>query len=308
MRDAFGEALAVLGEMRDDFVVVDADNAPATRTQRFRERFPERFVNVGCAEQNLVGVATGIALLDVPVVASTFAVFLVGRGFEQIRNSVCAAKAPVTLVGTHAGISVGRDGASHTATEDVALMRSLPGMRVLVPSSAAMVLPLLASAIESRAPNYVRISRHDAPPIEPWDSDTGRIGRSRLLRTGPDVAVLATGLMVSRALEAARELDGLGIRSSVLDLFCVEPLDEQAVLRLAEECRCFVVAEEHGQAGGAGEAVASLLCRRRPAVLEHVAVPRQFVPSGDPDRLMDAFGLSVQDIVQAARRAVARTA
>jgi transketolase len=303
VRDAFGAALVRCGEADASFVVLDADNGPATRLAAFARRFPERFFNVGCAEQALVGVAGGLALAGVPVVASTFAIFLVGRAFEQIRNTLCMGDLPVTLVGTHAGVTVGYDGASHFCVEDLALMRAVPGMTVLVPSSGPQVQPLLELALASRRPAYLRISRHGAPasyPVAPV-----RLGGAELVRRGRDVTVLACGLMVERAVRSAAALVGEDVEVEV-DAYSLKPLDADTVRGSAARTGAVVTVEEHGPYGGLAEAVAGVLAESDPVPLERVCLPDSFAGSGDPAGMLDRYGLSVAAISGAVRRVLAR--
>jgi transketolase len=303
VRDSFGNALVEQAGERPDFVVLDADNGRSTRVQAFGERFPGRFLNVGCAEQNLVGVAAGIASTGTPAIASTFAVFLCGRAFEQIRNSVCQAVLPVTLVGTHAGVTVGHDGPSHFAVEDIAIMRALPQMRVVVASSDEQVPGLLRLCRTHPGPSYLRLSRSPTPMGPPSEVSWGGSAR---LRSGADVSILACGVMTKRALAAADALAGEGIKAEVLDLYSVKPLDEVAVLGSAEGTGAVVVAEEHSRHGGLGDAVASCLGKHLPSPIEQVALDDTFATSGAPLDLLDRFGLAATDVADAARRAIRR--
>ena len=304
MRDAFGSALVRLGEADPSFLVLDADNAPATRTLAFAQRFPDRFFNVGCAEQNMVGIAAGVALTHRPVVAATFAIFLTGRAYEQIRNTIGIGQLPVTLVGTHAGITVGHDGASHFCTEDIALMRSIPGMQVLVPSCDHQVEPLLVHAMRSGCPAYLRISRHGAEAFGPRYAVSA--GGAALLRCGDDVTMIACGLAVGRALEAASLLAAQGIEAEVIDAYSVKPLAADMIIRSAGRTRAVVVAEEHGASGGLGEAVAALLAPRSHTPVVLMALPDAFASSGAPADMLDRYGLSTTEIASAAARALGR--
>ena len=233
-RDHFGDCLARLGDAVDDLIVLDADNSVATRTAQFARLFPRRFVNVGVAEQNLIGVAAGLALAGLRPLACTFSVFLVDRGFEAIRNAIALNSLPVTLVGTHAGISVGHDGSTHFAIEDIAAIRALPNMRVLVPADEAQITALLSEAVLGSKPTYLRISRWSMPPVTPANA-TVTIGKGVLLRSGADCAVFATGLMVYPAMVAAEELSSVGIHCAVACLHTLiqvlgDDLDRLALL------------------------------------------------------------------------------
>ncbi len=305
MRDAFGRALESLAVSEPRLMVLDADNAPATRTARFGAAYPERFVNVGCAEQNLVGVAAGLALMGFPIVASTFAVFLCGRAFEQIRNSVCRPELPVTLVGTHAGITVGADGSSHMTVEDIAVMRSLPGMQVLVPSTDRQIEPLLAQAIASRRPAYLRLSRHQRPDRGGEAAVT--IGGAERIVTGEDLTLVACGVAVERCLTARAELRERGIAAEVIDAYSLKPLAAPVLVESARRTRAVVAVEEHGPCGGLGEAVAAVLGASEPVAFEAVCLHETFGRSGEAEQLLDTFGLGVADIVRASERCVARS-
>jgi transketolase len=303
MRDAYGAALVRYGEADTEFVVIDADNAPATRTAAFAKRFPERFFNVGCAEQNMAGIAAGIALTGLPVVASTFAIFLAGRAYEQIRNTICMGGLPVTLVGTHAGVTVGYDGASHFCVEDLALMRAIPAMQVFVASSNGQVEPLLSRAIQSRRPAYLRISRQDMPgdyQVGPVDD----VGAS-IVRPGRDATIVACGLMVNQAMHAARLLAAAGVDVEVIDTYSVKPLADGLITGSAERTGAVVVAEEHSPHGGLGEAVAGVLARGGHTPMVHLALPDAFASSGNPAEMLDRYGLSVDNLVAAVRQALA---
>jgi transketolase len=304
-RDAFGEALADLGAEDERLVVVDADDALATRTAIFARRFPDRFVNVGAAEQNLIGVAAGLALAGKVPVVSTHAVFLCGRAFEQIRNAVCYGALDVKLVGSHGGISVGHDGPTHFAVEDIALMRVLPGMTVIVPADAAETKRALRAAVGRSGPTYLRVGRAPVPEL-PRGDEGFEVGRATLLEEGDDVAIIACGLMVARSLAAAAVLRREGLRATVLNAHTVKPLDAGRVAEAARRCGAVVVAEEHSVVGGLGGAVAEALCVAAPTPVEFVGVRDTFAESGEPETLLTKYGLDPADIASAAHRAVAR--
>lgn len=304
MRDAFGVALLQCAETNREFVVVDADNGRATRTNAFAESLPHRFLDVGCAEQNMVGVACGIALAGTPVVACTFAVFLVGRAFEQIRNTLCMARLPVVLVGTHSGITVGQDGASHFCVEDLALMRALPEMNVLVPSSPDQVAGLLKLALSLNRPTYLRISRHS--PDSALPQGLVESGGAAVIRRGAHATIIACGLMVARALRSAVSLAAEGLEVEVIDAYSLKPLAVDMFLESAQRTGAVVVVEEHGPFGGLGEAVTRILALHAPTPVEHLALPDSFASSALPEEMLDRYGLSVEDINCAVRRAVDR--
>ncbi len=239
-RDSFGEALISVATAIDDLVVVDADNAPATRIAQFATQFPARYLNVGVSEQNLVGIACGLALCGRRPVAVTFAVFLCGRAFEVIRNGVALNSLPVVLVGTHAGVSVGRDGPSHFAVEDIALMRSLPNMRVVVPADGRQVAELLSQSLKEAAPTYLRISRWGTPEVTPAAAKV-TLGKRIVLADGEDCCIIACGLMVHAAVVARDRLDGLGISCAVVAIHTVKPLDQPLIQEAASRCRRLVV-------------------------------------------------------------------
>lgn len=303
LRDAFGSALVELGAKYDDFVVVDADNAPATRSSSFAERYPERFLNVGCAEQNMIGVAAGIALTGVPVIVSTFAIFLCGRAFEQIRNTICRNRLPIVLVGTHAGITVGRDGSSHFAVEDVALMRAIPGMQVLVLSCADQALLMLEAALLERSPVYVRVSRSGSAA-----TSEGRVrlgGGERRMR-GTDISFFTCGVVLDRVSAAAEMLAAQGYSVDLIDLYSVKPLDESLVIDSLNRTRAAVVIEEHNTVGGLGEAVMALSATHHPTPFSHICIRETFGRSGGPAELLDLYGVTPVRIAEEAIRVISR--
>lgn len=304
LRDAFGRALVALGEVNPDLVVVDADNHLATRTTAFAQRFPDRFVNVGCSEQNMIGIAAGFALSGSRVLASTFASFLVGRAFDQIRLAICQNHLPVILVGTHAGISVGQDGPSHFSVEDIALMRSLPGMSVAVASSADQLDELLHTAVTSRTPFYIRVSRHSTTTCH---SDAINQGGAAIHRVGNQVSIFTCGVALERVLAATERLEALGIGAEVIDVYIVKPLPINAILQSARRTRCVVVVEEHNSFGGLGEGIMRELGLHFPCRCAHVSVHETFAASGRPDDVLNSFGLSIDDIVGAVQRVVGST-
>ena len=304
-RDAFGEALLQLGAECKELVVLDADNCLATRSSAFRNAFPQRFINVGVAEQNLVGIASGLAIAGKIPVISTHAIFLCGRAFDQIRNTVAYGRLNVKCVGTHGGITVGHDGPTHFAVEDIALMRSVPGMTVLVPADAVETRIALREAISLRGPVYIRVGRAPVPAIYSSSSDIAT-GPTGVLTCGRDIAILACGLMVAKSLEAAAVLDLLGVSATVVDMWRIKPLDQEFVEALARSHGALVTAEEHSVHGGMGSAVSEVVCERFPIPIEFVGLRDTFAESGDPDALLAAYGLDVGDVVNASKRAIAR--
>lgn len=306
-RDAYGEALVELGRERRDVVVLDADLSKSTKTASFAKIFPERFFNMGIAEANLMGTAAGLAAAGKTPFVSTFAVFATGRAFDQVRNSIAYPHLNVKICATHAGISVGEDGASHQSIEDIALMRSLPGMTVIVPADGPETKQAVRAAAEYKGPVYIRLGRSGVPVI--FDTDYKfTIGRAAVLRQGEDVALLACGIMVAEALEAARQLAEKGIRAAVLNVSTIKPLDVEAVVKAARATGAVVTCEEHNIIGGLGSAVAEVLGEECPVPLERIGVRDTFGQSGKPAELLEHYGLTAAHIVRAAERAVARKA
>lgn len=304
-RDAFGEVLISLGSDYEELVVVDADNATATRTAQFGKYFPTRFINVGVAEQNMVGVAAGLALTGKISLVATHAIFLCGRGYEQIRNTVVYGGLNVKLVGTHGGITVGQDGPTHFAFEDIALMRGLPGMTVVVPSDSVETEFALRAAINYDGPIYIRLGRSPTPVVNE-KCDYFRIGKGVLMEKGNDIAIIACGIMVYKALVARNILREQGLNASVVNIHTIKPIDLDLVYKLAKTCGAIVVAEEHSIFGGLGSAVAEAVGAVWPVPIETVAVRDTFAESGDAEALLKQYHLTTQDIVAAASRVINR--
>ncbi|MDW8006522.1 MAG: transketolase C-terminal domain-containing protein [Thermomicrobium sp.] len=298
-RDAFGEALRDLGHVYPDLVVVDGDVSNSTRTEYFAYAFPDRFFNVGIAESNLVGVASGLAASGKRVVAASFACFLLCNAFDQIRMSVAFPRLNVKLVGSHAGISIGEDGPSQMGIEDVALALSLPGVAVLVPADEHATRAATRAMLEWEGPTYLRLGRPPVPVI--YDPDVEFvIGRAFRLRDGSDVTLIANGLMVAAALDAAEELAARGISARVLDMATVRPLDVEAVVAAARETRGIVVAEEHLHFGGLGSVVAMTVAEQHPCPMAFVDLDDTYAESGAPEDLLEKYGLTSQRIVASA--------
>ena len=295
-RDAYGEALVALGKQREDLIVLDADLAAATKTGTFKKAFPDRFYNCGIAEQNLIGVAAGLAATGKLVFASSFAMFAAGRAFEVVRNSVGYPHLNVKIGATHAGISVGEDGATHQCCEDIALMRTIPGMVVINPADAVEAAAAVMAAAEHDGPVYMRFGRL-AVPILYDDSYRFELGKGVTLRDGADVTIIATGLMVERALLAADQLKTEGVNARVINIHTIKPLDEELVLRAAKETGAIVTAEEHSVIGGLGSAVADVLARECPTKMRMVGVQDTFGGSGPAVEMLERYGLGVKDIV-----------
>lgn len=302
-REAYGRALASLGDANPNVVVLDADLSASTKTVEFAKRHPERFIQMGIAEQDMIGTAAGLAASGKIAFASTFAVFASGRAFDQVRNAVCYSRLNVKICATHAGLTVGEDGASHQSVEDMALMRAIPNMTVIVPSDAVQTAWAVNAAAALDGPVYMRLGRAPVPAIY----EEGRkfaIGKAETLRAGEDVTIVACGIMVSRAMAAAEALAEEGVSARVLDMPTIKPLDRDAVLCAAAETGAIVTAEEHSIIGGLGGAVCEAVCESCPAPVVRVGVRDQFGKSGKPDEVLAAYGLTVADIVSAGRRAV----
>ena len=305
MRDGYGKALMELCEKRKDVMVLDADVAKSTRTVWIRDKYPEHFLDMGISEQDMIGTAAGLALSGMVPFASTYCVFLAGRAWDQIRTTVCYNNLNVKLGGAHAGISVGPDGATHQALEDVALMRVLPNMTVIVPCDAEETRKATLAMAERQGPCFVRFGR-EAVPVVTDESTPFEIGKARLCREGSDVTVFANGAMVFEAQNAADALAKEGVSVRVYDLHTVKPLDEEAVLKAAEETGCIVTAEEHQVNGGMGSTVAEFLAKHCPVPMEFVGMQDSFGESGDPQELMDKYGLNQKTIEEKIRKVLAR--
>jgi transketolase len=304
-RDAFGDALRALGAERSDLFVVDGDVGNSTRTEWFAQDYPDRFFNVGIAESNLVSVASGLAASGKTVVAASFAVFLLCNAYDQIRMSVAFPHLNVKLVGSHAGISIGEDGPSQMGVEDVALACALPGLVVVVPSDEHQTRAAVRALIEYDGPAYLRVGRPPVPQI--YDENVRfEMGKAVQLRDGSDVTLIANGIMVAAALDAAEQLSGQGISARVLDMPTVKPIDEDAIIRAASETGGIVVAEEHLHHGGLGSAVSMVVARRHPSPMRFVDLDDTFATSGDADALLEQFGLTGNNVSEAARDLLGR--
>lgn len=294
-REAYGEALAALGMENEKIVVMDADLAGATKTGTFKKAFPDRFFDFGIAEADMICAAAGFAFSGFVPFASTFAMFGAGRAFEQIRNSVAYPGANVKLAFTHAGLSVGEDGGSHQALEDVALMRELPGVTVFSPCDAAETVKVVKAAAEMDGPVYIRLTRPGTDDITD-ESTPFNPGKAVVLREGKDAAIFATGLMVTRALRAAELLAADGIDAAVVNFHTIKPLDEECVLSYNSSVRAIVTAEDHFVTGGLGSAVAEVIAGKPGARFARVGVEDKFGRSGSPDELYKAYGLTPESI------------
>lgn len=299
-RQAYGKALVEIGAENPNLVVMDADLSKSTMTAEFSKAYPERFFNMGIAEQNLYGAATGLALSGKVVCASTFAMFAAGRAFEIIRNSIGYTHANVKVCATHAGITVGEDGASHQTFEDIALMRTIPGMTVVNPSDGVSAAKLMRQVVDFDGPAYVRLGRA-AVPVCYGEDDEIVLGKGNQLRDGKDATVIATGIMVNEALIAAEELAGEGINVRVIDMHTIKPLDEEIIIKAATETGAIVTAEEHSVIGGLGSAVAEVVVKNCPVKMAMVGQQDTFGESGKPDELKAKYGMTAADIVKAVK-------
>ncbi len=304
-REAYGKALAEFGDSYD-FVVLDADLAAATKTGVFKKKFPERFFDCGIAEGNMTSMAAGLAAAGQLPFISSFAMFSAGRAFEQVRNAIGYPHLNVKVVGTHAGITVGEDGATHQCNEDLALMRSIPGMVVINPSDAEESRAAVLAAIQYEGPMYLRFSRYATPNLTAEMSDYKfEIGKGVLMADGDDVAIVACGYMVHLAMEAREMLAAEGISARVINMHTVKPLDTEILLESAKKCGCFVTAEEHNIYGGLGEAVAATLSESLPVPCKRVGVCDQFGRSGKVPELLEMYGLTAANIAKKAKEAIA---
>ena len=300
-RDAYGETLLELGKKRNDIVVLDADLSGSTKTVKFAKAFPERFFNLGVSEQDMVGTAAGLAITGKVPFASTFAIFETGRAWDQIRLVVCYSNTNVKLVATHGGITVGEDGASHQALEDIALMRALPNMTVIVPADAIETVSVINAIANFTGPVYVRLGRAKVPQIMPPDYRFIP-GQAYTFHTGKDVNIIAAGIMVDTALKASAILKNEGIDAGVINMSTIKPLDEKAVLNAAKNSRLIITAEEHSIIGGLGGAVCEFLSENYPMPVKRIGIKDTFGCSGSPDELLKLYELTPEAIAETARK------
>ncbi len=305
-RESFGEAVTALAEQDPDIVVLDADLAEATKTGIFKKKYPDRFIDCGIAECNMIGIAAGLATCGKIPFAASFAMFSAGRAFEQVRNSVGYPHLNVKIVGSHAGISVGEDGATHQCCEDIALMRAIPGMVVLNPCDHYEMQAAVKAAAEYNGPVYLRLGRLAVESVNNNDDYRFEIGKGITLREGGDITIIATGLMVGEAVKAADRLKEQGISARVLDFHTVKPLDTELVLKAAKETGKIVTAEEHSVIGGLGEAVSSYLSEVLPTPVMKIGVNDVFGHSGPAAELLKEFGLSAEHIEETVKKALGR--
>ncbi|MBQ1243076.1 MAG: transketolase family protein [Clostridia bacterium] len=302
-RDAYGKALKELGASRDDILVLDADLAKATKTITFKKEFPEKFIDCGIAEGNMMGIAAGLATSGYTVFASSFAMFAAGRAFEQVRNSIAYPKLNVKIGATHAGISVGEDGASHQCCEDIALMRSIPGMVIINPADDIEAIQAVHAAADFDGPVYMRFGRLAVPRVNAEDYKF-EIGKGVELKGGNDVTIVATGLMVAPALEAAEMLKADGIDARVINIHTIKPIDKEILVKAAKETGAIVTAEEHNVIGGLGGAVCEALSEEYPVPVVRLGVEDTFGKSGPALELLKIYGLDAEHIAEKAKKAV----
>lgn len=302
-RDAYGKALVELGEKNEKLVVFDADLAAATKTGMFKKAFPERFIDCGIAEGNMMGVAAGMATAGYTVFASSFAMFAAGRAFEQIRNTIGYPHLNVKIGATHAGISVGEDGASHQCCEDIALMRTIPGMTIINPADDIEARLAVFAAAEHNGPVYMRFGRLAVPRVFD-ESYKFEIGKGVYLNKGTDVTVIATGLLVERAIQAVELLKNEGISASLINMATIKPIDRDIIIDAAKTTGCIVTSEEHNIIGGLGSAVAEVVAEECPVPVLRVGVEDTFGKSGPALELLEIFGLNAQNIVAKAKKAI----
>ena len=300
-RESYGNALKELGAEHDDLLVFDADLAGSTKTGVFKKAYPDRHFNCGIAEGNMMAVAAGAASMGMVVFASSFAMFAAGRAFEQIRNSIGYPHLNVKIGATHGGISVGEDGASHQCCEDFALMRSIPGMVVMSPADDVEARAMVKAAYEYVGPVYIRFGRSAVPVFHEEENYTFQIGKGEVIQDGADVAVIANGLLVAEAIEAGRLLAEAGISARIINMPTIKPLDEELVVKAAQECGRIITCEEHNILGGLGEAVCSCLSEKCPVPVRRIGVNDEFGHSGPAAALLKQFGLSAEHIVEVAK-------
>lgn len=301
-REAYGKALAELGNKNKNVIVLDADLSKSTKTADFKKAHGDRFFNMGIAEGNMMGVAAGLSTCGKIPFVSTFAMFAAGRAFEQIRNSICYPNLNVKVCATHAGLTVGEDGASHQAIEDLALMRSIPGMTVINPSDAVETEAVINAIAEFNGPCYVRLGRAAVSTINGNAEYKFEIGKGVELKSGKDATIIATGIMVEAALEAQKTLAEAGVDVRVINIHTIKPIDADMIIKAAKETGVIITAEEHNIIGGLGSAVAEVVTEACPVPVLRVGVKDTFGESGKPNELLEAYGLTAKDIVNAVKK------
>lgn len=303
-REAYGNALAEFGA-DERILVMDADLSKSTKTDSFKKKYPERFINAGIAEANMISTAAGLASCGKIVFASSFAMFAAGRAFEQVRNSVCYPKLNVKVCATHAGVSVGEDGATHQSLEDIAIMRTLPNMTVISPCDAVETREAIKAAIDNYGPFYVRLGRLAVEEVNDEATYKFKLGKGVTLKEGNDVTIIATGLMVGEALKACDMLAAEGVSARVINIHTIKPIDKDIIIKAAAETGALVSCEEHNIIGGLGSAIAEVLSENHPAPLVRVGTRDVFGKSGVPALLLEEYNLTAKDIVEAAKKSMA---
>lgn len=304
-RDAYGKALVNIGKVNDNVVVLDADLSKSTKTYDFSKNFPDRFFNMGIAEQNLIGAACGLASCGKIPFVSSFAMFASGRAFEIIRNSVCYPKLNVKICATHAGITVGEDGATHQSVEDISIMRSIPNMTVLVPADGVETEKMIEEITKFNGPTYVRLGRSAVPNVFN-DNYKFEIGKGTILKEGTDVTIIACGIMVNEALKASEILSQEGISAKVVNMSTIKPIDKELIINCAKQTKAIVTAEEHSIIGGLGSSVSEVTSSECPVIVEKVGIKDTFGESGTPNELMKKYGITSDDIVDACKVAISK--
>ncbi len=304
-RDAYGKALVNIGKVNDNVVVLDADLSKSTKTYDFSKNFPDRFFNMGIAEQNLIGAACGLASCGKIPFVSSFAMFASGRAFEIIRNSVCYPKLNVKICATHAGITVGEDGATHQSVEDISIMRSIPNMTVLVPADGIETEKMIEEITKFNGPTYVRLGRSAVPNVFN-DNYKFEIGKGTILKEGTDVTIIACGIMVNEALKASEILSQEGISAKVVNMSTIKPIDKELIINCAKQTKAIVTAEEHSIIGGLGSSVSEVTSSECPVIVEKVGIKDTFGESGTPNELMKKYGITSDDIVDACKVSISK--
>lgn len=298
-RDIYGKTLVELGKLNPNIVVLDADLSGSTRTQLFAKEFPQRFFNFGVAEQNMMATAAGFASCGKIVFASTFAMFATGRAWDQVRNTICYNNFDVKIVASHAGLSVGPDGSSHQAIEDIALMRAICNMTIIAPCDGPETREAIIAACQHKGPVYVRLGRAKVPTIEA--KKKFELGKAYCLKEGKDLAIFACGIMVQKALEAALSLEKEKISSRVINIHTIKPLDKEIIIKACQETKGIVVCEEHSVVGGLASAIDDVVVENYPTKVLRIGVKNRFGQSGEPDELLEEYNLTSQDIVKTAK-------
>lgn len=305
-REAYGKALVELGKENKNIVVLDADLSKSTKTADFAKVYPERFINIGIAEGDLMATAAGLSTCGKIPFASTFAMFAAGRAFEQIRNSICYPELNVKIAATHAGLTVGEDGASHQAIEDLSLMRSIPNMTVICPCDDVEAMACIKAAAEYVGPVYIRLGRSSVPTLNDEATYKYEIGKSVVLKEGKDISIFATGIMVAEAMKAAELLAKDGIIAEVINVHTIKPIDEEGIINSVKKTGAAVTCEEHNVIGGLGSAVCEVLCENYPVPVKRVGVMDTFGESGKPAELLKEYGLTAEAIVSAVKEVIGK--